>query len=126
MNTPYRDLKNISAILNEFGDQLSQDQMATLVGFMTEKLEEIDDNCASNKPIKKRKEKYYTPTAIEKIYGIPKSVVGTIANKYKLKKEEYGIQGECTDERGNVWPGFRYNEVGKDKILQFYQRDYTN
>jgi len=64
-------------------------------------------------------EKTYTATEIANELGITANKVGRIANKHKLKTEEYGIEVLDKSRHSNKQvPSFRYNEKGRQKIKE--------
>lgn len=66
----------------------------------------------------------YTATEIGNQLGISKQMVGRIANKHKLKNDKYGIQVMDLSTNGKQVPNFRYNEVGKNKIIEIIEKKH--
>lgn len=79
-------------------------------------LEVLTDKQTNYRP---QVEKTYTATEIGKELGITANKVGRIANKHKLKTEEYGIEVLDKSRSSNKQvPSFRYNEKGRRKIKE--------
>lgn len=79
-------------------------------------LEVLTDKQTNYRP---QVEKTYTATEIGKELGITANKVGRIANKHKLKTEEYGIEVLDKSRSSNKQvPSFRYNEKGRQKIKE--------
>lgn len=66
----------------------------------------------------------YTATEIGNQLGISKQMVGRIANKHKLKTDKYGVQVMDLLTNGKQVPNFRYNEVGKNKIIEIIEKQH--
>ncbi len=63
--------------------------------------------------------KYYSATEIGKIANVSSNRVGKVANDNKLKTEQYGITIlDKSQHSSKQIPSFRYNEAGKDKLLE--------
>jgi hypothetical protein len=68
-------------------------------------------------------EKTYTATEIAKELGVTANKIGKIANAHSLKTAEYGITVLDKSPYSNKQvPAFRYNEKGRQKLLELFGR----
>jgi hypothetical protein len=68
----------------------------------------------------------YTATEIGEELGISKRLVGEISNEHNVKIEKYGqwLWDVCKD--GRKRKNFRYNEMGKNRIIELYYQYCAN
>jgi len=68
-------------------------------------------------------EKMYTASDIAKETGVSSNIVGRIANKEGIKTDEYGIivLDQASHSKKQI-EGFRYNERGRQKLLEMLKK----
>lgn len=113
MNAKTRQAKLIKDLARQYQSKLSSESAQALVAGLTEYL--------MGKPLLPLPEiaRTYTATEIARVAGVTRYVIGRLANVHGLKTKENGITVlDTIPPNGKQVPVFRYNEKGKQKLLE--------
>lgn len=113
MNAKTRQAKIIKELARQFRDRLSAESAQSLVAGMSAFL--------MGEPILPlpKIEKTYTASEIGEEAGVSRNIIGRLSNTHGLKTPEYGMWVlDTIPPEGKQVPVFRYNEKGKEKLLE--------
>lgn len=116
LNAKTRQAKLIFDVTQRFRDRLSDIAIESLLA--------VGANVLTGKDLLPlpTSERLYSATEIGTELGISANKVGRIANQLGLKTEEYGVHVlDKSPYSSKQVDSFRYNERGRQRILEFYQ-----